>query len=1002
MAKKDNTRTQKAEKNRKQALGPQEAAERQDNGTRADTDNDRKTVKKSSAEGKRRGKCGKQKNNARGSKEMQRKRHNATAVHLDTASVVVLGDLADANRPLPLTTAVDAPQVEAQGDLDVALSCADDGPVAHPVTGIIETGKVAADAATKAARKAAAKAAKRERKAARKQDRKASRTQMDAPVNVSLSSGEAANDAAELAAALAQEVAEQPAAHVSADGAIEVLIEAIVGSDSAAVIAVQVLHEVDVTGDPEAADGVSGADMNTNTNTDTNTDADVMMHVADEDANDADAETVRVGADLTAEVVSDVLAAEVAPVTADDAATDVASDAVAVSPAADVAGRDIATATTDDAADVAADVTAAEDASTLSGAAPDVLSDDDLYLFNEGRHLQLYQRLGAHREARDGVDGWRFAVWAPNAEQVAVTGDFNAWDAGAHALTPQGNSGIWSGFVAGARAGQVYKFHITSRTGEILQKADPFATHAEVPPLTGSVLWEMDYAWSDGDWMAQRAAHNAADAAISIYELHPGSWRHRVGEGDRWLTYRELAEPLAEHLTAMGFTHVEFLPLMEHPFYGSWGYQSTGYFAPTSRYGSPQDLMYLIDVLHQRGIGVILDWVPSHFPDDPHGLARFDGTHLFEHADPRQGFHPDWGSMIFNYGRNEVRSFLLSSAMYWFDLFHIDGIRVDAVASMLYLDYSRQPGEWIPNQFGGRENLEAVEFLRQLNTDVYGRFPDVQIIAEESTAWPGVSRPVYDGGLGFGMKWDMGWMHDTLQYFSHDPIHRRFHHDQLTFRMVYAFNEAFVLPFSHDEVVHGKGSMLSKQAGDTWQQFANLRLLYTYMYAQPGKKLLFMGSEFGTRVEWNHEASLNWDESRADPHRGIAHLVGDLNRLQRAEPALHTLDFAPSGFVWLEATDADNSVLAFMRTGGTPGDELLCIFNLTPVPRYGYRIGAPQDGFWGEVFNSDAGTYWGSGVGNLGGVHAEPTPWHGQPFSLPLTLPPLAGVILRRTGASAT
>ena len=634
------------------------------------------------------------------------------------------------------------------------------------------------------------------------------------------------------------------------------------------------------------------------------------------------------------------------------------------------------------------------------------ITDDDVYLFNEGRHFRLYDKLGAHPMEIDGRAGTYFAVWAPAASTVSVIGDFNGWNPSAHPLGARGGSGIWEGFIPGVGPGAVYKLHVVSGASDHrVDKADPFAFYAEEPPKTGSVVWAPSgdeggsgYAWGDGDWMSSRGERNALDAPVSIYEVHLGSWRRRPEEDDRPLTYREMAPLLADHAERQGFTHVEMLPVMEHPFYGSWGYQTTGYFAPTSRYGTPEDLMYLIDLLHQRGIGVILDWVPSHFPTDQHGLAYFDGTHLFEHADPRQGFHPDWGSLIFNYGRHEVRSFLISSAMFWLDRFHIDGLRVDAVASMLYLDYSRKAGEWIPNPYGGRENLEALGFLRQLNEEIYREYPDVHTFAEESTAWPMVSRPLYLGGLGFGYKWDMGWMHDTLLYMERDPVHRRHHHGELTFRMVYAFTENFTLPLSHDEVVHGKGSLLNKMPGDDWQKFANLRLLYAYMFAQPGKKLLFMGAELAQRREWNHDRSLDWHLLEHESHQGIARVVADLNRIYREEAALHELDCEPAGFEWLEASDTDQSVLAFVRKGKSSGDLVACVFNFTPLARENYILGVPRGGRWQEVLNTDAGEYWGSGTGNLGGVEANPVPAHGRNRSVTLTLPPLGAVFLKSAG----
>jgi 1,4-alpha-glucan branching enzyme len=630
-----------------------------------------------------------------------------------------------------------------------------------------------------------------------------------------------------------------------------------------------------------------------------------------------------------------------------------------------------------------------------------LLGEQDFYLFNEGNHVRLFDKLGAHPAVVDDAAGVHFAVWAPNAERVSVIGDFNGWDRDRHVLRHRAGSGIWDGFIRGLERGAIYKYHVESRHGGYrVDKADPFAFHAENPPKTGSIVWPIDYEWSDSAWMRERAERPSLAAPMSVYEVHLGSWRRVPEDGNRWLSYREIAEPLADHVLATGFTHVELLPIMEHPFYGSWGYQTTGYFAPTSRYGTPQELMYLIDHLHQRGIGVILDWVPSHFPTDEHGLAYFDGTHLFEHSDPRQGFHPDWGSAIFNYGRNEVRSFLLSSAVFWLDRYHADGLRVDAVASMLYLDYSRKHGEWIPNQFGGRENLAAIDFLRRLNVVAYEQ-PGIQTIAEESTAWPMVSRPTYVGGLGFGMKWDMGWMHDTLAYFSRDAIHRRFHHGELTFRMVYAFSEHFVLPLSHDEVVHGKGSLLGKMSGDDWQKFANLRLLYGYMYTQPGRKLLFMGAELAQWREWNHDASLDWHLLEQPPHRGVAQWLRDLNALYRSEPALHALDDDWQGFSWIDCNDADQSVLVYTRRGPTPDDLLVVACNFTPVPRHNYRVGVERDCDWLEVLNGDAAAYGGSGHGNLGRVRAAPVSWHGQLQSLNLTLPPLAMVVLRPDRASA-
>jgi 1,4-alpha-glucan branching enzyme len=624
----------------------------------------------------------------------------------------------------------------------------------------------------------------------------------------------------------------------------------------------------------------------------------------------------------------------------------------------------------------------------------DVLTDDDLFLFNEGSHSRLYDKLGAHLREVDGARGTSFAVWAPDADSVAVMGGFNGWSREQHPLRPLGVSGIWQGFIPGVGPGDLYKFFVSSRYhGFRAEKTDPFGFAQEIPPKTASVVTDLSYRWGDGAWMSERARRNAVDAPISIYEVHLGSWMRVGEEGNRSLSYSELGERLVEYLTKTGFTHVEFLPVMEHPFFGSWGYQTTGHFAPSSRFGTPQEFMTLVDRLHQAGIGVILDWVPSHFPTDAHALAYFDGTHLFEHADLRQGLHPDWNSYIFNYGRHEVVSFLLSSAFFWLERYHADGLRVDAVASMLYLDYSRKPGEWIPNRYGGNENLEAVAFLRHLNEAVYQHFPGVQMFAEESTAWPMVSRPTYLGGLGFGFKWDMGWMHDTLRYFSRDPIHRRYHHNDLTFRGLYAFSENFCLPLSHDEVVHGKGSLLGRMAGDDWQKFANLRLLLATMYTQPGKKLLFMGGEFGQRGEWNHDGSLEWHLLEHAPHQGVQRLVAELNRLYRELPALHHFDCDPAGYRWIDASDADASVISFLRLA-PEAPPVLVAANFTPVPRHGYRVGVTEGGPWREVLNTDAGEYGGSGLGNLGGTWAEDVPCHGMPHSLTLTLPPLGLVAL--------
>jgi 1,4-alpha-glucan branching enzyme len=626
-----------------------------------------------------------------------------------------------------------------------------------------------------------------------------------------------------------------------------------------------------------------------------------------------------------------------------------------------------------------------------------MLTEQDVYLFREGTLYRAYEKLGALLDERDGVRGTRFAVWAPNAERVSVIGSFNDWKPGATPLRArEDGSGIWEGFVPGMQQGSVYKYHIESRYHNYrVDKADPFALRSEAPPSTASVVWDLSYQWGDADWIARRSQANTLSAPMSIYEVHLGSWRRKQEEGNRSLNYRELAHELADYVTRMNFTHVELMPVMEHPFYGSWGYQVTGYFAPTARYGTPQDFMYLVDHLHQRGVGVILDWVPSHFPSDEHGLAYFDGTHLYEHADPRQGFHPEWNSAIFNYGRAEVRNFLASNALFWLDRCHVDGLRVDAVASMLYLDYGRRPGEWIPNRYGGNENLDAVSFLRSLNEAVYRDHPDVQTIAEESTAWPMVSRPVYLGGLGFGLKWNMGWMHDTLAYFKRDPLYRKYQHSQLTFSIWYAFHENFVLPLSHDEVVHGKGSLVGKMPGDEWQQFANLRLMYGYMWGHPGKKLLFMGGEFGQKREWQHEESLEWHVLQYPLHAGVQRWVEDLNRFYRNEPALYECDFSTAGFEWVDCNDAESSVITFLRKGRHPQDIVLVVCNFTPLLRENYRVGVPVGGYWRECLNSDAPLYGGSGQGNMGGADAAPLPAHGRYHSLNLRLPPLGVMFLK-------
>jgi len=633
------------------------------------------------------------------------------------------------------------------------------------------------------------------------------------------------------------------------------------------------------------------------------------------------------------------------------------------------------------------------------GAEPDRrLSPDDLHLFNEGTHYRLYEKLGAHLVTESGKQGVRFAVWAPNAEHVSVVGNFNDWNTGATPLRPEGASGIWSGFVEGLRKHAVYKFHVRSRAhaGYAVNKADPFAFTAEIAPRTASVVTDLDYDWNDDEWMARRAGSDHRREPMSVYELHLGSWMHdeQSTDGPRSLSYRDVAPRLIEHLKRTGFTHVELMPVMEHPLYRSWGYQTTGYFAPTSRFGSPQDLMALIDQLHQAGIGVILDWVPSHFPSDEHALGYFDGTHLYEHADPRQGFHPDWKSLIFNYGRNEVRAFLISSAAFWLEKYHADGLRVDAVASMLYLDYSRKEGEWIPNRYGGRENIEAIDFLRQFNGAVHTAFPGAVTVAEESTAWPGVSRPTETGGLGFSAKWDMGWMHDTLAYLQRDPVYRRHHHDQITFRAIYQFSENYVLPLSHDEVVHGKGSLRRKMPGDDWQRFANLRLLFANQWTQPGKKLLFMGCELAPDNEWNQDHAVDWHLMDDPRHAGVMALVSELNRLHRELPALHEQDFDPAGFEWVEGGDADRSIIAYLRRGTGPRDVALVVLNFTPVVHDNIILGVPLGGTWREALNSDAAPFGGSGVGNLGAVNANPVPRHGRDWSLTLRLPPLAALVL--------
>jgi 1,4-alpha-glucan branching enzyme len=611
----------------------------------------------------------------------------------------------------------------------------------------------------------------------------------------------------------------------------------------------------------------------------------------------------------------------------------------------------------------------------------------DLHLFGEGRHLQLWRMLGARCITHEGVAGTAFAVWAPNARSVRVVGDFNEWDERLHAMRQLGSSGVWELFVPGARNGDHYKYIVVDAWGHKRPKADPMATATELPPGTASRITAPSHEWGDDEWMRARGAVDLLRQPISTYEVHLGSWRRKPEEDDRSLSYREIADLLADHALALGFTHVELMPIAEHPFGGSWGYQVTSYFAPTARFGTPDDFRWFVDRLHQRGLGVIVDWVPAHFPRDEWALANFDGTALYEHADPRRGAHPDWGTLVFNFGRHEVRNFLISNALYWCEEFHIDGLRVDAVASMLYLDYSRPSGEWLPNKHGGRENLEAIEFLREVNEVVHGNHPGVMVVAEESTAWPSVSRPTYVGGLGFTFKWNMGWMHDTLSYFSKDPIHRRHHHHQLTFGLLYAFSENFTLPLSHDEVVHGKGSLLTKMPGDRWQQFANLRALYGWMWSHPGKKLLFMGGEIAQEREWNHDRSIDWHLLNLDEHAGVQALIATLNAVMRHEPALHTWDDKAEGFEWIDASDVDANVLAFLRKGEV-GRPVLCVANLSPVVRQQYRVGLPCGGEWEELVNTDEHRFGGSGVAN-GIVSAEAATWQGHPFSAEFTLPPL-------------
>jgi len=625
-----------------------------------------------------------------------------------------------------------------------------------------------------------------------------------------------------------------------------------------------------------------------------------------------------------------------------------------------------------------------------------MLSEFDLHLFGEGKLLRGYEKLGAQVREIDGVRGVNFAVWAPNARSISVVGDFNHWDGRRHPLKLHPTGGVWEIFIPGLDAGEKYKFRVRGAHGEVGDRSDPYGFAAELPPCTASIVTDLSrFQWHDSEWMERRAQTNAHERPLSIYEVHLGSWRRSPNRHHGWMNYRELAHQLVTYCQEMGYTHVELLPISEHPYSGSWGYQTVGYFGVTSRYGTPEDFAYFVDYFHRHGIGVILDWVPAHFPRDGHGLRQFDGTACYEHADPKKGEHPDWGTMIFNYGRCEVRNFLLANALFWLDKYHIDGLRVDAVASMLYLDYSRKEGEWIPNQYGGRENLEAISLLQEFNIHAHGNFPGVLTIAEESTAWGGVSRPTYTGGLGFSIKWNMGWMNDTLRYMRDEPVHRKYHHDELTFSLIYAFTENFALPISHDEVVHGKRSILSQMPGDLWQKFANLRLLYTYMWTHPGKKLLFMGSDFGQWNEWNHDAELQWDLLQWETHGGVKKLVSDLNGLLKREPALHEVDFEHTGFEWIECNARDDSMLAYIRRAKDPADCLVVVCNFTPVVRRDYPIGVPQTGWYQEVFSSDSQFYGGTNVGNFPGVMAEEPGWHGRPAKLLLTLPPLGVTVLK-------
>ena len=627
---------------------------------------------------------------------------------------------------------------------------------------------------------------------------------------------------------------------------------------------------------------------------------------------------------------------------------------------------------------------------------PPLLTDFDRYLFGEGQNWQIYNKMGSHIREVNGQSGVNFAVWAPNAQSVQVVGDFNHWDGRSHSMQKHTSAGIWELFVPSAAAGSKYKFRMRSHDGQTVDKTDPYGFYAELPPRTASIVNPLDsYVWNDTNWMDRRANENQLDKPISVYEVHLGSWRKKVGGVHGWMNYRELAHQLVAYCKEMGFTHLELLPVSEHPYSGSWGYQTVGYYACTSRYGTPEDMMYLVDHCHQNGVGVIIDWVPAHFPKDAHGLRRFDGSALYEHEDPRQGEHPDWGTMIFNFGRNEVRNFLVSNALFWLDKYHIDGLRVDAVASMLYLDYSRKEGEWVPNSYGGRENLEAIHLLREFNEQAHGQYPGVLTIAEESTAWPGVSRPTSHGGLGFSLKWNMGWMNDTLRYMRHEPIHRQYHHGELTFSLVYAFTENFSLPLSHDEVVHGKGSLIAQMSGDLWQKFANLRLLYSYMWTHPGKKLLYMGCELAQWHEWNYDGEIQWDLLQWDTHRGIQKLVGDLNHLVQREPALHEQDFDGAGFEWIDCKNSGDSTISYIRKAKNPDDFLVVAANFTPVVRR-YRLGVPKQGFYREIFNSDSSFYAGSNIGNYPGVQSD-AGWsqHGRADSMEINLPPLGVSIFK-------